>query len=69
MPSAQYPRQIENFVNASKKLLKNTNYTFPVVRCFTWKLELVSNILWLAVASLQGSQWPLGWTKNKKRSD
>ena len=27
--------QNENFVNTRKKLLKNRNCTFPVVRCFT----------------------------------
>ena len=31
------------------KLLKNRNWTFPVVRYFTWKLELVSDILLLCV--------------------
>ena len=33
----------------SKKLLKNRNYSFPVVCYFAWKLELVSNILWMIV--------------------
>ena len=28
-----------------RKLLKNRNWTFFVVHCFTWKLEFVSNIL------------------------
>ena len=37
-PSAQSSSQNENFVNISKKPLKNRNLTFPVVRCFTWKL-------------------------------
>ena len=35
----------ENFVNTSKKLLKNRNQTFPVMCYFTLKLELVSDIL------------------------
>ena len=29
------------------KLLKNGNWTFPNVCYFTWKLEFVSNILWI----------------------
>ena len=33
--SAQSPCQNENFVNTSKKVLKNSNYTFPVVHYFT----------------------------------
>ena len=28
-------------------LEENRNYTFPVVRYFTWKLELVSDIFWV----------------------
>ena len=43
--------QNKNFVSTSKNLLKNRNWTFPVVRYFTWKLEFVSNILWMIVAS------------------
>ena len=45
-------RQNESFVNTSRKLLENTDETFPVVRYFTWKLELVSNILSVLVASV-----------------
>ena len=37
------------FVNTCKKLLKNRNLTLPIVRYFTWKLELVSDILWMIV--------------------
>ena len=44
-PSAQSSSQKENCVNTSKRLLENTNWTFPVVRYFTWKLKLFSNIL------------------------
>ena len=40
----------QKFVNTSKKLLKNRNQSFPVVHYFTWKLELVSNILWMMVS-------------------
>ena len=32
-------------VNISKKMLKNRNWTFPVVCYFIWKVEFVSNIL------------------------
>ena len=31
--------------------MKNRNQFFPVVRYFTWKLELVSNILWMIVGN------------------
>ena len=42
--------QNENFVNTSETFLKNRNKTFPVVPYFTWKLELVSNILWMIIS-------------------
>ena len=48
--SVQYFCQNEQFVITSKRLLEK-KYTFPVVRYFTWKLVLVSNILWLIVGS------------------
>ena len=51
MPRAQSYRQKENFFNTSKKPLKNRNETFPVVRYFSWKLELVSNTLWVIVCA------------------
>ena len=38
-------RQDEDFVKTSKKHLKNRSQAFPIVRYFTGKLELVSNIL------------------------
>ena len=41
--------QNENFNSTGKSLLKNRNWTFPVVRYFTWKLEFVSDILWTIV--------------------
>ena len=44
-PSAQSSYQNENFVNTSKKLFKNWNWTFPVVCYFTLTLKLVSYIL------------------------
>ena len=50
--SAQFSCQNENFVYTSKKLLKNKNQTFPIVRYFTWKLESASNTLWMIVAFL-----------------
>ena len=39
-PSAQNPYQNENFVNTSKKVLKNRNWTFPVIPHFTWKTRV-----------------------------
>ena len=35
--------------DTSRKLLRNRNETFPIVRYFTQKIELVSNILWVIV--------------------
>ena len=46
-PSVQSSCQNQHFVNTSNKLLKNRNHTFPVVWYFAWKLELLSNILWM----------------------
>ena len=44
-------RTTSDFRNWTRKiLLKNINWTFPVVRYFTWKLEFVSNILWMIVS-------------------
>ena len=45
--SSQSPCQNQRFVNTRRKLLKNRNWTFLVVHYFTWKLELVSDILWV----------------------
>ena len=39
----------KSFVDTSKKLLKNRNQNFAVFCHFTWKLEFVSNILWMIV--------------------
>ena len=61
-PSAQSPRQNETFVNTSRKLLKNRNDTFPVMRYFTWKPEFVSNPLsyrlWKAFFDSNSPQTP-----------
>ena len=43
--SVQPYYQNEDFVNTTKKLLTNRNWTFPLVRYFSWKLEFASNIL------------------------
>ena len=37
------------FLSISKSLLKNRNWTFPVMHYFTWKPEYASNILWMIV--------------------
>ena len=42
-----------SFINTRRKLLKNRNWTFPVVRYFTRKLELVSDILWFIAAYIK----------------
>ena len=47
-PSAQSSSKNENFVNTSKKILKNANATF-VVPFFTWKQHFISNILSMIV--------------------
>ena len=44
--SAQFPRKIQNFVNTSKKLPKNSNQTFPAVCYPTPKPEPVPNTTW-----------------------
>ena len=46
----EYSPRNENFVSNSKNLLKNRNWTFPVVRHFTCKLQFVSNISWMIIA-------------------
>ena len=33
-----------------KNLMKNRNWTCPIVNYFTWKLDFVSNILWVIVS-------------------
>ena len=48
--SSYHANQNDYFVNTSEKLWKNRNQTFPVVHFSAWKLELVSNILWMIVA-------------------
>ena len=50
LPHKLSSSRIGNFVSTSKNLLKNRNWTFPVVRYFTWKLEFVSTNLWVAVS-------------------
>ena len=45
--------QNENFVNTRKKLLKNRNWTFPLVRYFTWIIKFISNIFpWLILETI-----------------
>ena len=48
-PSVQLSSQNEN---EKKKLLKKRKQTFPLVLYFTWKLEFVSNILFMIVFQL-----------------
>ena len=47
MRSAYSSSRNKNFVSTSSNLLKSRNLIIPVVRYFTWKLEFVSNILWM----------------------
>ena len=44
-PSAHSPCQNEHFVNSGKKVPKNSNKTFPVVRTLHKKVDFLSNIL------------------------
>ena len=39
------------FFSFSKNFVKIKDWTFPVVCYFTWKLEFVSNILWMILAN------------------
>ena len=41
--SVSHPNK--GFVNTSKKLLKNRNWTFPIASYFTWRLEFLCYIL------------------------
>ena len=68
MPSVQPPSRNEHLVNTSKKLLKNRNWTSPVIRYFTWKLEFVSNNLWMIFivstdfySEKVNARWKLHW--------
>ena len=49
LPSGQPSSRNENFVSTGKNLLKNRNWTFPVVRYFTWKLQSVTKDLGLTL--------------------
>ena len=51
-PKAQSLHQNESFVNTRRRLVKNRNQTFLVVRYVTWKLELVSDILWVTAVHI-----------------
>ena len=46
----------KNSINTSKKLLKNSNSTYVIVRYFTWKLEFVSNTCGRNTSNLMASQ-------------
>ena len=64
-PSAQSSFRNENFVNISKKLLKNRNWTFPVVGYFTRKLEFASNILRMIVTQVFYFSLSFSFVKSK----
>ena len=49
LPSFQPSSQNGNIASASKNLLKNKDWTFSALRCFTWEQDFVSNILWMTV--------------------
>ena len=54
LPSGQSSSKNENFVSTGKNL-KNKNWTFPVVRYFTWKLQSVARDLGLTLVFMWGS--------------
>ena len=54
LPSGQSSSKNENFVSTGKNL-KNKNWTFPVVRYFTWKLQSVAKDLGLTLVFMWGS--------------
>ena len=49
------PSQNETFFNTSEKLLKNRNWTFPVVPYFTRKLDFAPNSLTKINSNIQNS--------------
>ena len=49
-PTAQSFPQIQNFANASEKLLKPRYLTFSMVRYFIWNPNFDSNILSMIVS-------------------
>ena len=53
---------IGNFANTSKNLLKNRNWTFPLVLYFIWKLEFGLNILSTIVGRLTSRVLELSYT-------
>ena len=65
MPSAQSCSQNKNLVSTSVHLLENRNWTFPKVHYFTWKLEFVSNILWMIVVGLERHKMKRSIDENK----
>ena len=67
-PSALSSSQKEYFVNTSKRLLEKRILTYPVERCFTWKLEFSSNILSVVVAEtiILGCFWMIFWPELPK---
>ena len=50
LPSASSSSWNEKFVSTTKNLLKNRNWTFPVVHYLTWKLEFMSKNMWMIVS-------------------
>ena len=65
MPSAQSCSQNKNLVSTSIHLLENRNWTFSKVHYFTWKLEFVSNILWMIVVKLERHKMKRSIDENK----
>ena len=49
LPNAQSSIRNKNFVSTSQILVKSRNWTFSLLRFFTWKLEFFSNILCMIV--------------------
>ena len=47
---SKFSAKMENFFTTSQKLLKNSNWIFPVGRSFPWKPKFVSNIFWVIVS-------------------
>ena len=63
--SGQSSYQNETFFNTSQNCLKNGYWISPVMRCFKWELEYVSNIIWMIV----GMQLNLACSyRNRKNS-
>ena len=62
LPSAQFSPEMKILLLLVKIWNFLKNWTFPIVRYFTWKLEFVSDILWVIIAFMRFTQISEIWT-------